>query len=299
MSYYNASSPPVAPRSTKPVYSNTANSGSTFVAASPNYISSPFDDDPVPQHTNNHAYEKDPYSNPYNPDYMGSPYKPNDTQQRSNNYNQSSTHEHSLSPSFTEKNLAGSGSPGGQTYAMQHLSNNNNQNGPYDNNTNTNHHYNRDSYYQTDNPNYYNGYDEERPSLSNDTAPMRPHADMETSEGLTRGKSGVTRVKYGKEKSKYLKCFPCIRSTCGRVTCCCCLLLLLIIIVLAVVIVTMFKLPSVNYLGLQNPPDFKVAPGTTSFSVSMIANINVTNPNPLGFNFEAITATVCLSSLSV
>ncbi|KAF9278679.1 hypothetical protein BGZ68_008424 [Mortierella alpina] len=292
MSYYNASSPPVAPRSTKPVYSNTA-SGNTFVAASPNYISSPFDDDPVPQH-NNHAYEKDPYNNPYNPDYMGSPYKPNDTQQRSNNYNQSSTQEHSLSPSFTEKNLPGTGSPGGQTYAMQHLSNNNNnnQNRPYDNNSNnSNYHYNRDSYYQTENPNYYNGYDEERPSLSNDTAPMRPHADMETSEGLTRGKSGVTRVKYGKEKSKYLKCFPCIRSTCGRVTCCCCLLLLLIIIVLAIVIVTMFKLPTVNYLGLQNTPDFKVVSGTTSFTVNMVADINVTNPNPLGFNFEAITAT--------
>ncbi|KAG0204913.1 hypothetical protein BGX28_003292 [Mortierella sp. GBA30] len=291
MSYYNSSSPPVAPRATKPVYSNTSNSGNNFVANTPNYISSPFDDDPTPQ--NNHGYEKDQYSNPYNPDYMAASYKPNDTQQRSNSYNQSSLHstqEHSLSPSITEKNLAGgAASPGSQAYAMQHLPNNNHNNNSYDNHNNAP--YNRDSYYQNENPHYYNGYDEDRPSLSNDTAPMRPYADMETSEGLTRGKSGVTRVKYGKEKSKYLPCFPCIRSTCGRVTCCFCLLLLLIIIVLAIVVVTVFKLPTVNYLGTENAPQFTYNQGNSTFAINFVANINVTNPNPLGFNFDSITAT--------
>ncbi|KAF9188561.1 hypothetical protein BGZ51_000502 [Haplosporangium sp. Z 767] len=288
MSYYNnPTSPPVAPRSTKPGYSTTSNSANNFVAATPTYISSPFDDDPVPQN-HNHGYEKDPYNNPYNPDYMPT-YN-----------NNQSTHEHALSPGFTEKALAGSGPTdhGGQTYAMQHLSGNNSN--PYDNNNNNyqynnnnnspynnNNNYNRESF---DNPHYYNGYDEDRPSLSNDTAPMRPHKDLESSEGLTRGKSGVSRIKYGKEKSKCLYCFPCIRSTCGRVTCCICLLLILAIIALAIVIVTMFKVPSVNYLGMQGDPVFSYNQGST-FAVDFTANIEVKNPNPIGFYFESIVAT--------
>ncbi|KAF8985680.1 hypothetical protein BGZ46_002763 [Entomortierella lignicola] len=257
MSYYN---------SNQPAYNNTTSN--TFVASTPNFISSPFDDDPVPAHNPNYPYEKNNSS--YNPDYM-----PNNN---TNNYNQSpyhSTQEHSLSPSFTEKALPVAGD--GQTYAMQHIPNQNND--PYNNN--------RDSYGQ----NYYNGYDEDRPSLSNDTAPMRPHSDLETSDGLTRSKSGVTRVKYAKEKSKYLPCFPCIRSTCGRVTCCICLFLLIVIIALVIVVFTVFKLPTVNYLGMQNSPQFLFNQGNVTLSVAFTADIQVINPNPLGFNFESIVAT--------
>ncbi|KAF9434485.1 hypothetical protein BGZ76_007920, partial [Entomortierella beljakovae] len=121
---------------------------------------------------------------------------------------------------------------------------------------------------------------------------MRPYADMETSEGLTRHKSGVTRVKYGKEKSKYLPCFPCIRSTCGRVTCCFCLFLLLVIIALVIVVFTVFKIPSVNYLGMEEQtPAFAYNEGNATFAVKFSADIEVKNPNPLGFNFESIIAT--------
>ncbi|KAG0366183.1 hypothetical protein BGZ54_005706 [Gamsiella multidivaricata] len=122
-------------------------------------------------------------------------------------------------------------------------------------------------------------------------APMRPHKDMETSEGLTRSKSGVTRVRYGKEKSKYLPCFPCIRSTCGRVTCCICLLLFLAIIALAVVVFVVFKVPKVEYLVIQGEPQFAFNQGNTTLGVNLVANIQVVNPNPIGFKFEAITAT--------
>ncbi|KAF9080824.1 hypothetical protein BGX29_004242 [Mortierella sp. GBA35] len=319
--YYQASSPPVANRSTKPGYSPS--SSNAYVANSNNYISSPFDDDPVQQSPYNPSLsshsEKDPYANPYNPDYMPSSTYTNNNTNRSlagdkyqgGSFHQSSLHstqEHALSPSFTEKKLPGGAdvggaavAGGGQTYAMQHL---NNSNDSYSTNTNPNHPYNQYTFnsnnhnnsnnngYENSHPSYYNGYDEDRPSLSNDTAPMRPYSDLETSDGLTRGKSGVTRVKYGKkEKSKYLPCFPCIRSTCGRFTCCFCLLLLLAIIALAIVIVTVFKLPKVDFKGLDGEPQFTYNQGQTTFAVSLSANIEVQNPNPIGFNFESITAT--------
>ncbi|GJJ78912.1 hypothetical protein EMPS_11271 [Entomortierella parvispora] len=277
MAYNN--SPPATSRATKPLYSTQD---------STNHISSPFDDDPV-----QNEYEKNqPYNNPYNPEYM-----PKSSYKSSSNgdYNQSSLHstqEHALSPALSEKTLPAGAVAG--TFAMQHLPTS--QGNPRDTynsdyyNQNYQGQHNPSSYYQQE-PNYYNGYDEDRPSLSNDTAPMRPHSDMETSDGLTRSKSGVTRVKYQKEKSKYLPCFPCIRSTCGRFTCCICLVLLLVIIILAIVIVTVFKLPTVNYLGMQGDPLFQLGAGNTTFSVNLTAQIMVKNPNPLGFNFESIVAT--------
>ncbi|KAF8939539.1 hypothetical protein EDD21DRAFT_366751 [Dissophora ornata] len=275
MSYYNSSPKqghdnsytPQTTYTSAPVVSRATRPTNSFIAANPTYISSPFDDEPASSPSNTNNYEKNAHS-PYD------------------SYNQGS-----LSPSLTEKGLVGgaAANAGEQTYAMQHLGNN--QNSPYDSYNNDINPYNHNSHYQNDNSQYYNGYEEDRPSLSNDTAPMRPHSDMETSDGLTRSKSGVTRVKYAKEKSKYLPCFPCIRSTCGRVTCCICLLLLLIIIALAIVIVTMFKMPTVNYLGTQGDPQFAFNQGNTTLAITLVANIEVNNPNPIGFNFESIVAT--------
>ncbi|KAG0284695.1 hypothetical protein BGZ96_010962 [Linnemannia gamsii] len=322
--YYQASSPPTANRSTKPGYSPSASNA--YVANNNSYIASPFDDDPVPQSAYNpsvssHSTEKDPYSNPYNPDYMPKSTYNNSPNSNSNralsgdNYQGGSFHqsslnssqEHSLSPSFKEKSLAGGAAigaggaeAGGQTYAMRHLNqndsynyNNNNgggQGGGYPFGGNNPNAANSSNNYAQANPHYYNGYDEERPSLSNDTSPMRPHNDAEAG-GLTRGKSGVTRLKYGKEKSKYLPCFPCIRSTCGRFTCCFCLILLLGIIALVIVIFTVFKLPKVEFQGMEGAPVFTYNQGGSTFAVNLTANIEVQNPNPLGFNFESITAT--------
>jgi hypothetical protein len=328
--YYQASSPPTANRSTKPGYSPSASNA--YVANNNNYIASPFDDDPVPQSAYNpsvssHSTEKDPYSNPYNPDYMPkSTYSnsPNSNrglsgdQYQGGSFHQSSLHstqEHALSPSFKEKSLvggtavgAGAAEAGGQTYAMQHLNQNDSYN--YNNNngagqggaypfgsTNPNAANSSNNYAQA-NPQYYNGYDEERPSLSNDTSPMRPYNDAEAG-GLTRGKSGVSRIKYGKEKSKYLPCFPCIRSTCGRFTCCFCLILLLGIIALVIVIFTVFKLPKVEFKGMNGQPAFTYNQGGSTFAVNLTANIDVQNPNPIGFNFESITATVSALSRSL
>ncbi|KAG0271391.1 hypothetical protein BGZ95_000801 [Linnemannia exigua] len=322
-SYYQPSSPPTANRSTKPGYSPSASNA--FVASNNNYIASPFDDDPVPQSAYNpslssHSTEKDPYSNPYNPDYMPKSYNNSSTgnnrglggdKYQGGSFHQSSLHstqEHALSPSFTEKKLAGAeaaGAAGGQTYAMQHLhqndsynnshpaGNTNNNSGGYPFGSNNPNAAASSTNYPNSNPHYYNGYDEDRPSLSNDTAPMRPYNDLENNPnaGLTRGKSGVSRLKYQKEKSKYLPCFPCIRSTCGRFTCCICLLLLLAIIALVIVVFTVFKLPKVEFKGLQGEPVFTYNQGQSTFAVNLTANIEVQNPNPLGFTFESITAT--------
>lgn len=328
--YYQASSPPTANRSTKPGYSPSASNA--YVANNNSYIASPFDDDPVPQSAYNpslssHSTEKDPYSNPYNPDFVPKSTYNNSPNSNSNrglsgdnyqggSFHQSShsTQEHALSPSFKEKSLAGGAAigagaaeAGGQTYAMQHLNqndsynyNNNNgggQGGGYPFGSNNPNAANSSNNYAQANPHYYNGYDEERPSLSNDTSPMRPYNDAEAG-GLTRGKSGVTRLKYGKEKSKYLPCFPCIRSTCGRFTCCFCLILLLGIIALVIVIFTVFKLPKVEFKGMDGQPAFTYNQGGSTFAVNLTANIEVQNPNPIGFNFESITATVSALPLS-
>ncbi|KAF9133043.1 hypothetical protein BGW39_010733 [Mortierella sp. 14UC] len=314
--YYQASSPPAANRATKPGYSPSASNA--FVASNNNYIASPFDEDPIHQSPYNpslssHSTEKDPYSNPYNPDYMPKSTYNNSSpnrglggdQYQGGSFHQSSLHstqEHALSPSFTEKNLPGGAETaaggGGQTYAMQHLNQNDSYNqsqhsSGYPFGSNNPNAAASSTNYANSSPHYYNGYDEDRPSLSNDTSPMRPHNDIENNPnaGLTRGKSGVSRLKYQKEKSKYLPCFPCIRSTCGRFTCCICLLLLLAIIALAIVIFTVFKLPKVDYKGMQGEPVFRFNEGQSTFAVNLTAIIEVQNPNPIGFTFESITAT--------
>jgi len=98
----------------------------------------------------------------------------------------------------------------------------------------------------------------------------------------------VTPIKAPRERSKYLPCFSCIRSTCGRVTCCVCLVLLLVIIILVIVIFTVFKVPVVDYMGNVGDPVFTFNKGNTTFGVDMVANIRVQNPNPIGFNFELL-----------
>ncbi|KAF9976339.1 hypothetical protein BGZ73_008769 [Actinomortierella ambigua] len=221
------------------------------------YIDSPFDD----------PYEKQQAyygsSSPYNPAYQG-------PGARQETYDQ-----HGLDTEKPRDQYQ-------QAYAMHDIG----QNGNGNNHNNDGKYYSsRESYHQAQaTPQLYNGYDEDRPSISNDTEPMRPH-DAE------RGRSpdGITPIKYRKEKSKYLPCFPCIRSTCGRVCCCLCLLLLLLLIALAIVIVTVFKLPQVDFLGMQGEPQFTFHQGNT-FAASMTANIRVQNPNPIGFTFDQITA---------
>ncbi|KAF9346593.1 hypothetical protein BGX34_003777 [Mortierella sp. NVP85] len=263
-------SAPYSPTHSRPIYTN--NGHSSYVNSAPTYISSPFDDDPIPP-ASNHSYNN--HTDKNQTSYNNSSYYNNPTggskSEAPDDYSQQPS-----SPSMTEKGAAAA--TGQQTFGMQHQ-----PNAPYSHQ----HNFSSDSH-------YYNGYDEERPSLSNDTAPMRPYGDMETSEGLTRSKSGVTKVKYGKKKSNCLPCFPCIHSTCGRVTCCCCLLLLLVVAALAIVIFTVFKLPSVDYLGMQSEPQFTFNQDQgeiVSLSVNFVANIQVKNPNPIGFKFESIVAT--------
>ncbi|KAG0287849.1 hypothetical protein BGZ96_008287 [Linnemannia gamsii] len=98
----------------------------------------------------------------------------------------------------------------------------------------------------------------------------------------------VSLIKAPKERSKYLPCFSCIRSTCGRVTCCVCLVLLLVIIILVIIIFTVFKIPVVDYMGTVGDPVFTFNKGNTTFGVDMVASIQVQNPNPIGFNFELL-----------
>ncbi|KAF9955466.1 hypothetical protein BGZ72_003733 [Mortierella alpina] len=136
-------------------------------------------------------------------------------------------------------------------------------------------------------PRYYNGFDSNRASLAN------TEGTLASSRGARNGRDRhVIPLKPDeKPRSRCLPCFPCIRSTCGRFTLCICLLLLVVIIVLVIVIFTVFKLPTVDYTGLQGDPVFTLMQGNTTFGVDLVANIQVQNPNPIGFNFESIIAT--------
>ncbi|KAG0093298.1 hypothetical protein BGZ93_004457 [Podila epicladia] len=131
-------------------------------------------------------------------------------------------------------------------------------------------------------------------SINNSELTPAPHnTDLEGSGGsLDRSKNGPTLIKYRKEARKGCLCFPCIKSTCGRVVCCICILLILVVIILAIVAVTVFKVPTVDYLGPVGDPRFTFNDGNVTLGLDMVANIQVQNPNPVGFNFELIAITV-------
>ncbi|KAG0039827.1 hypothetical protein BGZ82_006529 [Podila clonocystis] len=131
-------------------------------------------------------------------------------------------------------------------------------------------------------------------SVNNSELTPAPHnTDLEGSGGsLDRSKHGPTLIKYRKDAPKgCLPCFPCIKSTCGRVVCCICILLILVVIILAIVAVTVFKIPTVDYLGPVGNPQFIFNQGNVTMGLDMVANIQVQNPNPVGFNFELIAIT--------
>ncbi|KAF9310669.1 hypothetical protein BG003_008307 [Podila horticola] len=130
-------------------------------------------------------------------------------------------------------------------------------------------------------------------SINNSELTPAHNTDLEgSSVSLDRSKYGPTLIKYRKDAPKgCLPCFPCIKSTCGRVVCCICILLLLVVIILAIVAVTVFKIPTVDYLGPVGDPQFMFNQGNVTLGLDMVANIQVQNPNPVGFSFEMIAIT--------
>ncbi|KAF9177233.1 hypothetical protein BGZ51_008976 [Haplosporangium sp. Z 767] len=197
-----------------------------------------------------------------------------------------------------------------QGYPTQSTSAQNNAYGPhfhpqYQDNDNSYYYQNHphsqyDQHYKNNNSNTnddisdrYSGYSERRPSLVQDTSLSKNQNNIRNSSNsssVSKSES-VIQIKYEKPKSRWLPCFPCIRSTCGRVTCCFCLILLLVIIVLVIVFFTVFKMPTVDYQGTKDAPNYMFNDGLTTFGVDLTANIQVKNPNPIGFKFESIVAT--------
>ncbi|GJJ72796.1 hypothetical protein EMPS_05154 [Entomortierella parvispora] len=144
---------------------------------------------------------------------------------------------------------------------------------------------------QLQQPKYYNGYERNSMQLLA-TQQNRSGAGGSSRPSSMQSNSYKSRaLKEERPRSKCLPCFPCIRSTCGRVTCCFFLLILLAIIVLVVIVLTVFKIPTVDYLGLQGEPTFAFNQGNTTLAINFVATIQVKNPNPIGFNFEKIAAT--------
>ncbi|KAF9912313.1 hypothetical protein EC991_000205 [Linnemannia zychae] len=99
----------------------------------------------------------------------------------------------------------------------------------------------------------------------------------------------VSVIKSPKNRPSCLPwCCPCIRSTCLRITCCLCLIIVIIIAVLAILVFAVFKLPTIDYIGTVGTPVFTFNKGNTTFGVDMVADIQVKNPNPLGFGFKLV-----------
>ena len=150
---------------------------------------------------------------------------------------------------------------------------------------------------QLQQPQYYNGYD--RNSVQPLANQGRTSAQQNRSGGSNSRPSSMQSNSYKNKalkeerpRSKCLPCFPCIRSTCGRFTCCFFLLLLLAIIALVIVVFTVFKIPTVDYMGLNGEPTFAFNQGNATLAINFVANIQVKNPDPIGFNFEKVVATV-------
>ncbi|KAF9351423.1 hypothetical protein BGX26_010576 [Mortierella sp. AD094] len=162
--------------------------------------------------------------------------------------------------------------------------NRNNEKSDYIDNQQTNYHVSQnDNDNNNSQPQYYNGFEE----TQQPTQGQMQH----TNSFHSNNNADVKVIKPTRERSKYLPCFPCIRSTCGRVTCCFCIIILLAIIIIVILIFTVFKVPSVQYVGPASDPTFSFNQGNTTLAMNMVANIEVDNPNPIGFNFESIVVT--------
>ncbi|KAG0235986.1 hypothetical protein B0O80DRAFT_429877 [Mortierella sp. GBAus27b] len=101
----------------------------------------------------------------------------------------------------------------------------------------------------------------------------------------------VTHIKAERSSCNWLPCFPCIKSTCGRITCCIFMVLLLVVIILVIVAFTVFKKPTVQYLGVDGMPKFTLNQGYTTLGIDFFANVQVNNPNPVGIDIDSITST--------
>ncbi|KAF9095669.1 hypothetical protein BGX27_001223 [Mortierella sp. AM989] len=140
------------------------------------------------------------------------------------------------------------------------------------------------SYANTSQPSYYNEFDKDQPIQ----AQMQHRDTIHTNDNSP----DVKLIKPKRERSKYLPCFPCIRSTCGRLTCCFCIIILLAIIIIVIVIFTVFKVPTAQYIGPASDPVFSFNQGNATLAMTMGANIEVNNPNPIGFNVDSIVVNI-------
>lgn len=84
----------------------------------------------------------------------------------------------------------------------------------------------------------------------------------------------------------------CIKSTCGRVTCCLFILFVVLALIFVILIFGVFKKPTVEYLGVRGTPEFSLNDGATTLGINFIADLQVTNPNPVGIDVESILSTV-------
>ncbi|KAF9979679.1 hypothetical protein BGZ65_006194 [Modicella reniformis] len=139
--------------------------------------------------------------------------------------------------------------------------------------------------------NGYNGYN----GYNNGGPPTPPEAENGHKGSSSNSSDSTTRVipiKAQKPKSRYLPCFPCIRSTYGRVACCLCIVILLVIIILVIVFFAVFKRPTADYLGIRGTPVFSLNQGVTTLGISFIVDLQIKNPNPVGIDVESIVSTV-------
>lgn len=111
--------------------------------------------------------------------------------------------------------------------------------------------------------------------------------------------SQISTEKYARRNNQSRSC--CDRICCGCCTCCprwcrwlACIIFLIIVAlgIVVGVLAAMFKVPSVNFQGVQGSPSFALVGTSANFNLSL--GFVVTNPNIESVTFTTLTATVSL-----
>ena len=152
---------------------------------------------------------------------------------------------------------------------------------------------------QYQNSNYYPQYDAKpQPATSDGYYNKEPQPLLTTEQRFSQVAADFSaNEKYSRANNQHRSC--CDKICCGCCTCCprwcrwisCILLLIIIAIGIAVgVLAALFKIPSVDFKGVQGEPAFSLAGTTANLNVSLGFTVN--NPNIESVTFKSLVATV-------
>ncbi|KAF9918905.1 hypothetical protein BX616_004414 [Lobosporangium transversale] len=119
------------------------------------------------------------------------------------------------------------------------------------------------------------------------TEKNKSNGENKTSDHSDNSNLDVKRMGPTGKISRLLPCFPCVQSACGRITCCLSILVLLALTIVGIVLAKTLQVPTLKYLGAASGPNFSFNKGNTTLAMTMVANIEIDNPNLLGFRINS------------